>query len=539
MNISTHIHRLFLVLVVMFVAVSGGLVYWQAIVAGAVTENVHNSRTCLSDSAPVRGRIFDRNGKLLAESVPDPHAVCGYHRKYYDSSLAGLIGYYISPSFAATGIEKQYNAYLSGEVGMTALNTMVNKVLHQPPVGDDIYLTIDDRIQQLVNQHFDDPIQIDNTLTFASDRGAVIVMDPHTGEILAMVSRPSFDPNRLISTVGSGDLSYYNQLAQNREQPLLERPIQDTYIPGSSYKAVTLMAGLDTGKTTLQEPFDEQHARGPIFINGQQIGPIGNNIDPYTFRFPVTTEYGFAHSDNVIFAQLGLQLGADSLLDYNKRFYVGEEIPFDLPVVKSSILKNGQPLNQNELAADAFGQGYDAMTPLQMALFNNAIANNGQLMRPMLVAKIVDPSGSSIQINEPQTLGTPISAQTATEVRQAMYGVVRCGSLSGTVVPAVYDSPWDIIGKTSTGQVSDSGNIGANGWVITQAPYAVTNPSQLPRLTIVAMKQNAGDGGPAVGPMIAHMYNDIFSKRYVSTQTIPSPSSTYCCSAKLLQVGCF
>ncbi len=534
MHIGSNIRRLGVFMTALFLALSGGLVYWQVIAASAVTANVHNGRSCLPANAPIRGRIFDRNGVLLAESQPNKNAPCGYLRHYYEPSLAALIGYYINPLYPPTGLEHQYDAYLSGEAGTTALDTMGNKLLHRPPVGDDLYLTIDVRIQRLVNRHFDDPIVIDNENTFKSDSGAVIVMDPHTGEVLAMLSRPGFDPNKLVSTVASGNLSYYNALAQDKRQPLLMKPIQDTYIPGSSYKAVTLMAALDTGKTSLQTTFDEQHARGPIFVNGQQIGPIGNNIDPYTYHFPVTSEYGFVHSDNIIFAQLGLKLGSNAWQDYNQRFYMGQTIPFDLPVVKSSIFKSQPTLNENELAAEAFGQGYDAVTPLQMALFNNAIASNGHLMRPMLLAKIVAPDKQPVQINSSELLRAPISAQTAAQVRQAMFGVIRCGS--GSVVPALLNSPVSIIGKTSTGQVSDAGNIAAHGWMITQAPYSITRPEQLPRLTIVAMKQNSGEGGASVGPMIAAMYQDIFSHDYVKAPNPPAPLPTnYCCSTGLLQ----
>ena len=534
MDIATNIRKLTQLFIVLFVALSGGLVYWQVVVAQQVTSNIHNSRRCLLDSAPARGRIFDRNGVLLAESKPDPHA-CGYLRYYYEPSLAGLIGYYVSPLYASTGIEAQYDDYLSGRVGQTTLDNMINSTLHRPPVGNDIYLTIDVRIQRLVDKHFDDLVPIDNNNTFATDRGSVIVTDPHTGEILAMLSRPAYDPNKLVSTLAEGDLSYYNQLVRDREQPLLERPIQARYIPGSTYKTVTLIAGLDTGTTTLDENFSKEQALGPIVINGQKVGPTGNNIDGYTVRFPVTTEYGYTHSDNVMFAQIGMHTGATSWLDYNSRFYVGRQIPFDLPVAESSVLKDGQPLTDNALAANAFGQGYDAMTPMQMSLFDNAVANDGQLMRPIVVQKITDPDKNPVQTNIPQALGSPqMSSATATAVRQAMFGVVRCGS--GSIVQQLFTSNTGIIGKTGTAEVG--GGMPAHAWLITQAPYAVSNPTQLPALTIVAMKENGGEGGAAVGPMIAAMYNDIFSQGLVKVQLPPPPDPDYCCTAKLLQLGC-
>src|SRR5437879_4035845 len=115
MNISSNIRKLTLFFVALFIAMSTELVYWQVIVSDKVTANIHNGRTCLTDNAPVRGRIFDRNGVLLAESKL-ANKVCGYVRQYYEPSLAGVIGYYISPLYPSTGLEQTYDDYLSGRV---------------------------------------------------------------------------------------------------------------------------------------------------------------------------------------------------------------------------------------------------------------------------------------------------------------------------------------------------------------------------------------------------------------------------------------
>ncbi len=484
MNISTSIRKLTNLFIILFVGLSGGLVYWQVVVAQQVTDNTHNGRLCLSQNSPLRGTIYDRNGQWLAKSIPDSTAPCGYRRVYFDPSLAGLIGYYAGPNFAATGIEKQFDGYLSGRIGITTLSNTVNQLLHRAPIGDDIYLTIDDKIQQLVDQHFSEPYYTgynagDTEYVYPSDAGVVIVSNPHTGEILAMLSRPSYDPNKLVQTLQKNDLSYYNQLNQDPEQPLLERPLQGNYVPGSIFKTVTLMAALDAGKTTLAQQFDKPHALGPINYNGQNIGPSGNNIEGYTFHFPVTTEYAFTHSDNVIFAQLGVNTGLDTWLSYNRSFYIEGQIPFDLPVATSHVLPVGQSqMANNQLAADAFGQGTDFVTPLQMSLVDNIVANNGQLMRSTLIYKITEHKASnqdnpaSIQTFSPQSLSTPIKSDTAVAVRQAMYGVIQCGP-GPEVHVNINTSPWSIIGKTGTAQLADVTDTGqlavgnrAEGWLL-------------------------------------------------------------------------
>lgn len=540
MNISRSIRRLTQIFIILFIALSGGLVYWQAVVAQQVAANIHNGRHCLADSAPIRGRIFDRNGVLLADSEPSA-TMCGYQRHYFLKnypSLAGLIGYYISPLFGSSGIEKQYDDYLSGRIGLTALNNTVNQTLHRPPVGADIYLTIDTRMQQQLEYTFDhDVYPVDNFYIYKTDRGSAIVSNPHTGEILAMLSRPTFDSNR----IASGDLAYFNSLEKNPEQPLVERPLQRVLAPGSIYKTVTLLAGLDSGKAHLDDPFDKTNALGPIVVGtGDQtetIGPTGNNLEPYTFKFPVTLRYGYTHSDNIIFAQVGVNTGINTWLDYNQRFYVGKPIPFDLPVTPSTVLPpNGKPLGVNGLAENAFGQGVDQITPLQMTMFDNAVANNGELMQPSLVMKIVDPNGATVYSAPQKSLGTPISSTTASQVRDAMYGVTQCGSgrfgptTNGTLAPRMDTSPYAIISKTGTAQVPlVNGKVqGANAWVLTQAPY------QNPQLTIVAMKENGGEGGSVVGPMVTDTYNAIFSK-YMKIPTAPPVDPNFCLSTGLLQ----
>lgn len=533
MRIGHHIRNLTYLFMFFFILLSGCLVYWQVYAAPQVVSNIHNGRTCLTTNAPRRGNIYDRNGILLAKSVPSPSG-CGYLRQYTDPSLSNLIGYFVSPLYGSAGIERQFDRYLSGAASANTVDTTVNHLLHRSPVGDDLYLTIDERIQQLANKHFDDRVRIDNHLAFATDRGSVIVTNPHTGEILAMVSRPSYDPNLLVQTLSHNDLSYYNQLVKDPKMPLLNRPIQSRYVPGSTYKTVTLLAGLDTGKTTLQQKFNEKEALGPLIVNGERI--TGNNIDGYTLHFPVTTEYGFTHSDNIIFAQIGVNTGMDAWLDYNHRFFVDQTIPFDLPVVTSHVLKDGQPLSSNQLADDSFGQGFDDVTPLQMSLFDNAIANNGSLMKPFIVQKITDPAKNELLANKPQQLSKPISEKTAMDARQAMFGVVRCGS--GAIVHELFTSQSNIIGKTGTGQVSDKQDIPAQAWMITQAPYSVTTPTQMPALTIVAMKENGGEGGVSVGPLIAGIYNDVFSKGYVPAPPTATPDPQYCCKTGLYQPGC-
>lgn len=540
MKINRSIRYLAFVFVLLFLVLSADLVYWQAIMASTIVANLHNGRRCLSQNAPQRGRIFDRNGVLLAQSLPDKSAICGFVRHYSEPSLAGLLGYYVPGYGMLDGVEKQYSAILDGAESQTELETIENQLLHRSMVGNDIYLTIDIRIQRVVSRYFthyhpqSDPLYKQpffRQQAFASSRGAVVVSDPHTGEILAMVSLPGYDPNRMAQTLAHGDMTYFNRVNTNKDQPLLMRPLKALYVPGSIFKTLTLMAALDTGTTTLEHPWFQREAMGPLIYGGRQI--IGDNLayGEYTFHFPITTAYAYANSDNIVFAQLGVNTGRDLWLDYAHRLTIDRPSTFDLPVAMSSVQNSdNQPLSTLQLASGAFGQGVDNVTPFEMSLMDNAVANNGILMRPRLLLKIVDAQHQLVLASSPQQLNVVTSKETAYQMRWAMNGVTTCGS--AWRVNAAFGPPVSIIGKTGTAEVGAGWN--AHSWMITQAPFWLDDPDQMPAVTIVAMRENAGEGAYAVGPAIWQMYRDIFHKGYIKTRIPVANNPNLFCPAQNL-----
>jgi penicillin-binding protein A len=550
MNIGASIRKLSYIFILSFIALSGGLVYWQVVMADNVTSTLHNPRGCLTSNTPLRGRIFDRNGVLLAESLPDPNVCGGYIRHYTEPSLANLIGYYSPGDFMPDGIEKEYNDILNGTNNTTSLDKETNKILHTAPVGNDIYLTIDVRIQRLAVKEFNDYHPTTDPFYFQiytkglnapTNRGSVVISNPHTGEILALVSAPGYDPNKMVQTLSVDDYGYFNQMNADPDKPLLDRPLAVRYAPGSIFKTVTLMAALDSGTTTLNTNWNQMQAMGPLYYDGRQI--IGDNLGYYpnaegqrfVFHFPINTEFAFANSDNIVFAQIGVKTGEKTWLDYTKKLYIDQPVPFDLPSASSSVLNSdGTPLSTLQLASNAYGQGIDNITPLQMSLIDNTVANNGVLMRPTLIYKIVDPNQNPLQLFSAQQLNTVISQETAYQVRQAMSAVTTCGS--GWHLGQNFGYQDSIAGKTGTAEIGN--NQVAHGWMITQAPFTLTttDPNQMPALTIVAMRENGGEGSSAVGPAIWKMYNQIFSQGYVKAQ-LPAQltSDPYCFSANLWQ----
>ncbi|HEX9067402.1 MAG TPA: penicillin-binding transpeptidase domain-containing protein, partial [Ktedonobacterales bacterium] len=482
-NMNVTIRRLSSLFIILLLFISGVAAYVQivnqAFINGPVlAQGDFDPRRCPPNDAPLRGRIYDRNGTLLAESVPDPKAICGYTRKYSEPSLAPLIGYF-SYRYGTAGIERTFNKQLSGvDQGnnTSAVDDAKSKILRKPRYGQDITLTIDVKLQQAVNKIYDTHAsggvcQPNGT----TPPGSIIVEKPDTGEILAMVSRPFFDPNKIDQT------DYFAQLQNDPGKPLLNHATQAVYAPGSTFKTVTMIGGLEAGTTSLDKQFSQDEAVNYV-INGEPI-----NWDDYLhgypsdLQFPMTLEQGYAYSDNVAFAREAVTLGKDKWLSTVRKFGIqtpgtdSDTVPFDGPYAPStaySAVTNGKPtdFSQNLLAESGFGQGQLLISPLTMASVVSAVAANGKLYIPHVVGK-TQPHSLDAIVAQPQLFGGDqiFSADTASKVRQAMWSVTSYGTASTVFHNGIHlaDSPVKEGGKTGTAQLE---NGLPHTWWISLAP---------------------------------------------------------------------
>lgn len=468
---NTNIRRLGIFFLVVFAVILADVTYWQVIDASSMVSRPDNPRLRLEAATVRRGLIYDRKGVLLAGRTIDAQGFV--HRYYTDPSLSQVIGY-DSPRYGHSELEQTYDAYLTGQIAGTSWSTVLNRWEHKPVVGNNLTLSIDDHLQQQVNA------------LLPNSPSSAIVADPRSGEILAMVSHPGFDANQV------NNPSYWQSLlSPSANSPLINRAVNGYYPPGSTFKIITLSAALDSGIMSLSTSFNGAAALGPLNVDGYVYPDTINNLNDCGGRVvspPITLEEALVCSDNIVFAQVGLALGASRFLDYAHAFGLDNVPPFDIPVSESRVRTPGETFNRIQLSSSAFGQGGLHLTPLQMLMADEAIADNGSIPRPVLVKKVTAPDGSAVKTAAEGTLYQPITATAAEQVRQAMIQVVAQGSGVLAQIPGV-----TIAGKTGTAETGTGGL--PHAWFICFAP------ADHPRVAVVVMVEQGGEGATVAAPI--------------------------------------
>lgn len=474
---NRNIRRLGIAFLVFFGILVADVTYWQVIDASSMEARPENPRLRLQAEEIRRGRVYDRNGVLLAGRTIDKNGLV--HRFYTDPTLSHVIGY-DSLRYGKSELEQSFDDYLSGRLVGTSWTSFFNQVEHKPVFGNDLTLTIDDRLQR----------EVDALLP--GSPSAAIVADPRNGEILAMASHPDFDANQV------PDASYWKSLLQDPGSPLINRAVNGYYPPGSTYKIVTLSAALDSNVLSLNTVYNGAQATGPIDVEGHVFPNTINNLNDCGGRVvppPITLEQALICSDNIVFAQVGLKLGASGFLDYSHRFGLDNAPPFDIPVSSSHVQESGEVFDQVALASSAFGQGGLHVTPLQMLLADEAIADGGSIPNPVLVKRVNSPDGSLVSGGSYGTLAQPISAHTAGQVRDAMEQVVAQGTGVLAQVPGVR-----VAGKTGTAET------GADQ--LPHAWFVAFAPADHPRVAVALIVEHGGEGSTVAAPIAKQILED-------------------------------
>jgi stage V sporulation protein D (sporulation-specific penicillin-binding protein) len=355
----------------------------------------------------------------------------GYRRVYPLGALMScIVGITGSDNQGLSGIEFQYDKELGGTDGRHTYRVsgsnpgepaVTEEVLEAVP-GKNIVLTIDSNIQYFAQQALMDTLK-----TYDGKRATCTILDPKTGAVLAMVDVPSVDPEHWQDASMSS---------------LSEKAISANYEPGSVFKAVTSVAGLDTSTITLEDTF---YSGGSLKV----FDTVVHDLYPYgTMNLYAMLQ----HSSNVAFAQLSMKIGATRFYDCVSQYGFGRPTGIDLPGEESGILLPASLWSKTTLPTMGFGQGV-AVTAIQMANFYATIANGGLMQRPYLVDHIVDASGASQRTDVPGVVGQLFKPETAKAVLEGLHGVVQ----KDIGVFSAYIPGYEVAGKTGTGQIAAPG----------------------------------------------------------------------------------
>ena len=380
--------RLSLAIAIGYAGLAGGLAYWQVIEAQSLTTDPLNPIVIAAARNAPRGTIYDSTGKVLARNVQGNVR----QREYPYLVAAPVVGYH-STIFGSAGLERTYDAQLTGLVSLRAGDDLLRKFRDQAYNPSDIYTSLDIELQQAAADLLGD------------QRGAVVAIEPSTGRVLALVSTPTFNANRVADP--NTARRYVATLQERTDSPLLNRATQGLYVPGSVFKIVTAIAGLGSGSIQPTTTYPDQPAeyQTGFLVDGFRIHDFPRRVQTdHPLDFYEATEV----SSNIWYAHAGLDIGAQNLVDWAARLGFGERIPFELPTSPSQVNGGDGALagfgDRVELANAAYGQSEVLVTPLQMAMVASTIANDGLLMRPKLVDYLEATDGTVTHL-DPQVWG--------------------------------------------------------------------------------------------------------------------------------------
>jgi penicillin-binding protein A len=457
------------------------LQYWKS---DAYDKDPRNRRVIEAAYSRDRGAILVGQDPV-AESE-DSDDKYDFQRSYPEPfKYAHETGYF--SFYDQTGVERSENDVLSGDDDLLFVNKLVDLLSNKSGKGGNVQLTLDPDAQDAA---FEALTQLQDS-TGAPVQASVVALQPSTGRVLAMASLPSYDPNKLASHDFTEVKKDYDALQADKSEPLLNRAIQLSLPPGSTFKLITASAAIESGKYT----YDSEVPGGPTYQLPQTTGSSGE-IDNEG-RSCGTDKIPFAqameNSCNTTFAQLGVELGADALQQQAEAFGFNHHYLDDIgPQVISSFPGDA---NEPQAGQSAIGQYEVRATPLQMAMVAAGIANQGVVMKPYLVDSIQSPELETLKQTEPEELGRAISAESADQVTQLMIDTVNSGTASPGAIAGV-----QVAGKTGTAQ-SGNPDVPPYAWFVAFAP------AQDPEVAVAVMIQSAGiergeiAGGTYGGPI--------------------------------------
>ncbi len=489
---NSQIKKLAAALLVLYVILFVQLNVLQVGRKEALDSHPNNNRQTIRDFNRPRGAIVTADGVVVARNIPTPGGgQYRYQREYPTGDLFTNVTGYFTYNFGSTQLEKTMNDVLLGDTAAQK----VSGVFGGADNSGSVHLTMRDDVQKVAAE------------ALGNREGSVVVMDPNTGAVLAMVSYPRFDGNLVAShdpQKAEDALNFYNSYPG---KPLLANAYQENYMPGSAFKIVTTSIAFDAGIANMDSTFPVETE----WVPPQTNDPIQNYAGE---RCGGTMAEVFYRSCNIPFAQMAVELGGTAMVDGTRRWGINEKVPIDLPGPAAGNFENanGTPIdfdqNQPLLAIGGFGQANDKIVPLQMCMIASTIATGGTMMKPYVVDATLAHDGSVLDRTQPSVWKTPVTPATAASVKSMMIDVVNLG----TGRPMRLANGIQAAAKTGTAQLNATGEPQrSNAWITSFAP------AEAPRYAVAVVLKgtndeiSSGTGGRLAGPIAKTVLDYLFS----------------------------
>ncbi|PTT22370.1 cell division protein FtsI [Microbacterium sp. HMWF026] len=460
---TRELRRLSIVMLAMFLALFASTSIIQVVQANALTNTSGNTRALYDSYEVQRGSII-ASGTPIAQSVPSDD-VYSWQRQYTDAAMWAPVTGYMNPVLdSRTAIEQAENSVLSGQDSNQFFSRIDRAITGQAPRGSNVELSVDATVQKAAWDALGDL------------QGAVVAIEPSTGRILAMVSKPSFDTNALASHDTASVDAAYDQLVADSSKPLDNRAIAgDLNPPGSTFKLVVASAALASGRYTPDSAFPNLAAytlpQSTNVVSNAGGGACGEGET-------VTIATALRLSCNIPFAELAVELGDDAIRAEAEKY--GFNATFTMPLQSTASTYPASP-NAPQTALSGFGQGDVRATPLQMAMVSAGIANGGVVMNPRMVDRVIGTDLSVTDQGADSEFGRALEPDIAAQMVSMMTANVQDGAASNATIDGVR-----VAGKTGTAE-NDS------------RPYTLWftgfAPADDPRVAVAVVVENGGGRG--------------------------------------------
>lgn len=491
-NVSNSIKQVMVVFLFCFVALISYIAYFQFFSAPNIAAQEGNKRLAAERNKVLRGTIYDRNKNALTTS--ERGNALTQKRGYVNGELYVHPLGYADSVYGFSGLESAYNEEL------TTYNKLKNNLLS---LTNDFSI---DKLKKMFETREADDEQIGNGLittldptlqkvafdALGSNKGAVVALDPTTGEVLAMVSKPTYNPNDLKAAMEKANSG------TAEDSPLINRAINGLYPPGSTFKTITLTSALENMPGVTNRIFEDN---GKLEFNAKQSLSNAKNASYGS----IDLKKAFEVSSNVVFGTIALELGNDKLKTTAEKYGFNSTIESDGFTISKSQFPELKANEKGSIAQSGIGQSSDLATPMQMALVSSTIANGGKMMMPKLVNQVIDKDGNIVRTIEPKVIKEVISSSTAKTIKEYMSSLVDSkvnGSWS-------YFQGTDAAGKTGTADYNLPNGESAtpHSWFIGFAPR------NNPKVAVAVIVENGGYGSVAAAQVAGKVIKTAVSSK--------------------------